>query len=106
MTQSDWALALRIAELDRPFGKRRRARPFGAEDQQSKTHHDDMHRDRDDQQNQHRSLGQRLVGKPVDHRAQRNDDGQREQHLHRHRQRLQRHVGEERPHHERVKQVP
>ena len=35
MIQSDWALALSVAELDRPLGERRRARAFGAEDQQS-----------------------------------------------------------------------
>ena len=29
-----WSEAM-VPELDRPFGKRRRTRPFGAEDQQS-----------------------------------------------------------------------
>ena len=53
-------------------------------------------RDRDDQQHQHARVGERLVGDPVQQRPERGHGGERQQHLHRQRQRARRRPPDER----------
>ena len=65
-----------------------------------------MHRDRNDQQDQHRRFGQRLVRQPVDHRPERHDDRQRQQDLQRHRPLRQRHGAQQRPERQRIREIP
>src|ERR1700682_4291699 len=76
-----------IAHVKSGIGERRRAGALGAEEPQSQPQHHKMNSDGNDEQNQHRCLGQRLVCDPIKQRAQRGDDDKRQHDLNRKRKR-------------------
>ena len=94
------------AQFNLGIAERRGARAFRAKDQQTQTHHHQMQRHRNNQQDQHRRFRHRLEHQAVQHWPHRHHNGQGQRHLDQHRQVGQRQPGQRPGQRQRVSQVP